>query len=382
MKLKKILSVFISLMLAFCLICGSALNVYAVTNSDINKQKQKADSSKKKLDSVRNEITVINRTIADYNAKIYSLNSKISANKAEISKKEKEIEKDKLEFKKRIRAIKMSNNESFLHILLGAGSFSQFLQLSQLTSSVSARDKSMMKDLAQNIKEINAKNEENEKLLAKEQAAKDEVAKQQAALRSKESQAKAIYDKDSADLAALRKKKQQEDAAIAARARGTSGGVKTPSFINDSGAFLWPVSGFYNISAGFASNDSVHKGHHNGIDISGGSISGQPIKAISDGYVSYVNNTCSHNYKKSGSCGCGSGYGNYCIINHGTIGGAEYSAYYAHAARICVSPGQKVKRGQVVGYVGTTGWSTGYHLHLGVLKNGSWIDPAGLTYQR
>lgn len=381
-KSKKILSVIISLVLVVILSLVSSINAFAVTNADISNQQNKANASKKKLDSVRSEITIINNKIAQYNAKIYSLNSKISANKAEVAKKEAAIEKDKLEFKKRIRAIKMSNSDSSVRILLGAGNFSKFLQLTQLTSSVSARDKAMMKDLSKKIKEINELSAETQKLIDTEVAAKNEVLKQQEALRSKESEAKKLYDKDVYDLNALREAKKKEDAAIAARANGASGGVKTPSFVNDSGTFLWPVSGFYNISAGYASNDSVHNGKHNGIDISGGNISGQPIRAISDGYVSYVNNSCSHNYKKNGSCGCGSGYGNYCIINHGTVNGADYSAYYAHAARIIVAPGQQVKRGQTIGYVGTTGWSTGYHLHLGVLRNGGWINPSSLSYQK
>ncbi len=381
-KSNKTVSVLVCIVLTVALLFATAFNTLAVTNSDINNQQKKANASKSKLDSVRKEITQINTTIANYNAKINSINSKISANKAEIAKQEAEIEKDKLEFKKRIRTIYMSNSDSTVRLLLGADDFSSFLQLAQLTSAVSSRDKEMMEDLAQKIKELNEINDENKKLLEKETAAKKEVEKQQSALRSKESEAEKLYSKDVADLDALRAQKKKEDAEIANRARGGGGAAKTPSFINDSGAFLWPVSGFYTISAGYQSNDSVHKGHHNGIDISGSGISGQPIRAISDGYVSYVYNSCSHNYKKSGSCGCGSGYGNYCIINHGTVSGAEYSAYYAHAARICVSPGQKVSRGQVVGYVGTTGWSTGYHLHLGVLKNGGWTNPSNLTYQK
>ena len=54
---------------------------------------------------------------------------------------------------------------------------------------------------------------------------------------------------------------------------------------------------------------------------------------------------------------------------------AKYVAFYAHATSIIVSVGQKVKQGQVLGYVGTTGNSTGPHLHIGIQKNGSWVNP-------
>ena len=145
----------------------------------------------------------------------------------------------------------------------------------------------------------------------------------------------------------------------------------------------WPVNGHFYISAHYKSNDAVHKGHHNGMDIAGGNIAGQPIRAVADGYVTLVNNKCTHNYGKRGNC-CGNGYGNYATVNHGTLtingSSANYVAYYAHASKIIVSPGQYVKQGDIIGYVGTTGWSTGYHLHFGLLKNGGWINPYPLFF--
>jgi len=138
---------------------------------------------------------------------------------------------------------------------------------------------------------------------------------------------------------------------------------------------LWPTPGFYGISAGFQSNDAVHRGHHNGIDIAGGGISGAAIVAISDGVVVTSNNSCSHNYGKSGSCGCGGGYGNYVTINHGTKDGRTYVVTYGHMSRAAVGAGTTVKKGQTIGYVGSTGWSTGYHLHFGLAVNGAWVNP-------
>ncbi len=119
----------------------------------------------------------------------------------------------------------------------------------------------------------------------------------------------------------------------------------------------------------------MHKGHHNGIDIAGGGIAGKPIVAIADGVVTRSNNSCTHNYKKNGSCGCGGGYGNYVTINHGTNGGNTYVATYGHMSSTAVNTGAVVKKGQTIGYVGTTGWSTGYHLHFGISVNGAWQNP-------
>ena len=72
---------------------------------------------------------------------------------------------------------------------------------------------------------------------------------------------------------------------------------------------------------------------------------------------------------------CGSGYGNYVAIDHGTFKGANYKAYYAHMGSVTVSNGTYVKKGQIIGYLGSTGRSTGPHLHFGVMKNNAWVNP-------
>ncbi len=69
------------------------------------------------------------------------------------------------------------------------------------------------------------------------------------------------------------------------------------------------------------------------------------------------------------------GFGNYVVIDHGVIGGASIMTGYAHQSRMAVQPGQRVSAGQLIGYVGTTGLSTGCHLHLQVYKNGKVVDP-------
>ncbi|MBQ6708282.1 MAG: M23 family metallopeptidase, partial [Clostridia bacterium] len=98
---------------------------------------------------------------------------------------------------------------------------------------------------------------------------------------------------------------------------------------------------------------------HTGIDISGGGINGQRIVASKAGTVTYAN------------WGYGGGYGNYVIVDHG--GG--YSTLYAHCSSLAVSSGQYVKQGQTIAYVGSTGASTGPHLHFEVRINGNHTNP-------
>lgn len=358
--------------------------------AEINKLKSEKSDQATVLAAIRKKIANTQAQIDRCNQEISSINSKISANKAEIEKKESEIANDKFEYKKRLSAMHMTNSGNNLQILLGAENFSEFLQLAQLTASVSARDKILIENLRAEIKTLNEIIAENESLLNDQVSIKNSISEQQKELETQESEAAAIYnsianeqkdaqndlDDVNADIKAMQKK-LEDDIAASAKTYST--------FINSNTGLQWPVSGFFNLSTKFGlANDSMHNNRsHNGIDISGGGISGQPIRAMADGYVTLVSNSCTHNYGKKSNC-CGNGYGNYCTVNHGTLtingSSANYVAYYAHASKIIVTNGQYVKQGDVLGYVGTTGYSSGYHLHFGILKNGSWTDPYALFF--
>ena len=147
-----------------------------------------------------------------------------------------------------------------------------------------------------------------------------------------------------------------EAAAAAARARsaGSSGGgaPASPPPASGSGQFIWPVSGPITSSFGMRWGTL-----HPGIDI--GVPYGTPIHAAAAGRVAY--------------CGWMSGYGNLVMIDHG--GGL--ATLYGHQSRIAASCGQDVSQGQVIGYVGCTGFCTGPHLHFEVRVNGVPVDPLG-----
>lgn len=351
--------------------------------SEINKLKAEKADQGAVLAAIRKKIANTQAQIERCNQEIASINAIISANKAEIKAKEAEIEADKTAFKKRIRAIYMSNSDSSVQILMGAENFADFLQLSQLTASVSSHDKRLMEDLKAEIEVLNQKNAENEALLNQQVSIKSTIDEQQKELETQENDAAAIYN----DIAYKQANQQDNlndiNAEVKKLQKQLEDSIKNASyktFINPNTGLQWPVSGIFTVSSHFGPRWGRN---HNGMDIAGGGIAGQPIRAIADGYVTLVDNRCTHNYKKQGNC-CGNGYGNYCTVNHGSLNingsSANYVAYYAHASKIIVSNGQYVKQGQVLGYVGTTGWSTGYHLHFGILRNGSWINPYPLFF--
>ena len=103
----------------------------------------------------------------------------------------------------------------------------------------------------------------------------------------------------------------------------------------------------------------------------GGGIFGAPVVAAASGTVLYTCSYCVHNWGKSGNCGCGGGYGNYVWLDHGN--GKE--TIYAHLTSLTVSEGQHVSQGDVIGYVGSTGHSTGPHLHFECRYDGVKYDP-------
>lgn len=345
--------------------------------AEIKKLQGKINEQKKLKKAIEDKMAVTQKQINACNKQISAINSQIAANNAEIEKKNKEIEADKTAFKKRLRAINMSNTGSNLQILLGAEDFSQFLQLAQLTASVSARDKKMIEKLTAEIKELQAKQAENEALLKEQEGIKATIAQKQAELSSQEREIQSVINSIAADQDVFEDENKRVERELKAmqnelNAILNASGNASGNVVYNGDDFLWPTPTISRISSYYGTRWGRA---HNGIDISNGTY-GAKVVAIADGVVTTYSNSCSHNYGKSPlkTC-CGSGYGNYITINHGTKDGKTYVAYYAHLGSIVVSKGQTVKKGQIVGYVGSTGRSTGAHLHFGISVNGGWKDP-------
>lgn len=154
---------------------------------------------------------------------------------------------------------------------------------------------------------------------------------------------------------------------------GSYSGYASAEFISstkpktNNTAFIWPVKGSGRVTCVFQG----YKGH-NGVDI-GGNPAGTSMEIVASkaGTVSYVTTACSHDFAKSYNCGCAGGFGRYIKINHGD--GTE--TIYAHLRSVNVSVGQYVNQGQKIAMMGTTGWSSGVHLHFEVRVNGTPQNP-------
>lgn len=348
--------------------------------AQISKLKSEKADQKAIVDALQNKISNTQAQIRRCNEEISSINSAIAKNKSEIDKQNKEIEATKLTFKKRLRAIYMTNTQSNINILLGAESFSDYLQLAQLTGSISAHDKKIMEDIVAVIDVLNKKNDENKKLLEKQTATKNDILKIQSQLESEEREAEGIYNSLSSEQSGMESENAQIEKLIKSKEKELNAILYSSSgqnFINSKSGFVWPVPSCRSISSSFGWRTHPITGRsklHAGIDIAGAGIYGKPIVAITDGTVYKTYTSCPHR-AKSPICGCGGGYGNYVAVDHGTVKGERIKAYYAHMDSVAVPNGASVKQGQVLGYVGTTGSSTGYHLHFGIMKNDSWVNP-------
>lgn len=138
--------------------------------------------------------------------------------------------------------------------------------------------------------------------------------------------------------------------------KGSKGGVKDTSASGSAlGQFIWPLPYTHTITSNF---EWRWGRMHWGIDISDGGVYGQPIIASDGGTVTFAGNT-------------GGGYGNFVIIDHGN----GYQTIYGHASSLAVTTGQSVAQGDTIAYVGSTGNSTGPHLHFEIVENGEKVNP-------
>lgn len=131
---------------------------------------------------------------------------------------------------------------------------------------------------------------------------------------------------------------------------------RAPKVNRDGISFVWPAVGPITEKFGVPGSDWV-EGYHMGIDI--GASAGSPIVAAADGIVEWADMDHLH------------GYGNYVLLDNGK----GYETLYAHMSRIACKAGDTVRQGDVIGYVGDTGYAAGPHLHFEVRYLGKWVDP-------
>lgn len=374
-------------------------------------ENQQADQSKivsalnlqlQKLNQERENITAQKDLITDdidaTEQKISSLNAEISKLDAEIAAKDKEIKDTVKLFCDRMRANYMAGETSVLEIFTSSSDMSSFLNRLEMFKRVTESDQSLVDKLNKEIASI-------EKMQKELETKKATLQKEKTALESKRSDLQAAEDTLTANQDVIKKKTEEVEAKLSAlnaqtkelkvsideynsemsrldneikeairkanqssnNSGGNSGGSNAGSMNSNvsSAGWAWPMpyDGVY-LTSYYGYRYHPLDGdwrYHSGIDVSMSGAYGKNIVATRAGTV----------ILSSLESESGTGYGNYIIIDHGD----GYTSLYGHCSELLVSQGQRVSRGQIIARVGSSGWSTGPHLHFEVRYNGETVDP-------
>ena len=316
-------------------------------------EKEKELANKQYLDQ---QIGITRSEISLLEERISLLEAEISIKELEIADKQADIEINYEKFKIRLRALQLNDEATVLGLLLGADSFSDFLSRTETVVRIAEHDRALMEVLSAQKKDLEEDKQFLEDTRAEVEADKAETEEKKQVLNVQLNAAQAaVYSLEQleqefrADLEANIKKSEQMQQEMNEIYRQME--LSNNPYVG--GEMTWPVPGFYTISSPYGYRWSGTD-YHTGIDIAGGgrNIYAASIVAANAGTVKLVN----WNYTP------GYSYGRYLVIDHG----GQTTTLYGHCSNIVVSVGDYVEKGQKVAEVGSTGWSTGPHLHFEV----------------
>ena len=334
-------------------------NQLAAITSDKNAAMAKKQNIEQQINVVRSEISNANALISGYEQEIAEKEIELAAAK---EKQEKYYQL----FCERVRSMEEEGTVSYWSILFDASSFADLLDRANFVNEIIEYDNGVMDELEQARQAVaDAKSSiemaksEQEEQLAVCQARQAELKEKEAEADALLDQIKAKEDETQEALAAASAASKAMDNEIARKQRELEAqlAAQNQTIVSESG-YLWPLNGYYTLSSLYGGRIHPITGkpnNHGGIDIP--APRNTHILASKSGMVI--------------TSGYNNSYGNYVVISHG--GGA--STLYAHMNSRAVAVGDSVKQGQTIGYVGTTGSSTGNHLHFEVRSNGSRTDP-------
>lgn len=332
----------------------AAKDAKAATEAKRNEAKEAA---KKAAAAVKN-LEEAEKQLEQLQAEVENIKVEIENKKAEMAAKEAEIKEQNDALNERLTAMYKSGSASFVDVILNSESIEEMLSNVGMVHKVLESDQNLLKKLQKDYKEL--------------KEIKEALENQQIALEAKELETEELkkrYKEEADRMHALQEQKAAEAAEMAAEALRLQ--LEAEAMIVESGGqietapgqYAWPTKSNWQLSDKYGWRICPFHGRefHNGLDIvlSSGT-NGSPVYAIADGYI-----TRASRY---------GGYGN-CVTY--AIGNG-YSVLCGHLSGYNCSKGQYVKKGSVIGYIGSTGASTGPHLHFTVFKGGSTVNPLSL----
>ncbi len=327
---------------------------------EIRADKSQAQSQKNNLEQ---QINIIQSEIDNINGQIGKYDELIGVKQSEIAETQARTDEQYELFCQRVRTMEEEGETSYWSIILGSGSFAEMLDNFMMIEEIIEYDNSVMdalgalKQLLQTEqKELEDARSEQEAAKAVQVAAQDELEARQAEVDALIKAISGQEDKLEEAEAALKREANAMDAKIKDLERQYANQIAN---VPSESGYLWPLPASWNTLSSLFGN-RIHPitgrpNNHTGIDVP--ASKGTNIYAAKSGVIT------TSTYNRS--------YGNYVVVSHsdGT------STLYAHMSKRNATVGKTVKQGAVIGYVGTTGSSTGNHLHFEVRKNGSRTDP-------
>ena len=344
------------------------------------------DDLKNSINSVQQDINSLQAEKNSIQSYINQLDKKMSTLASEISKFEEQIEekitdieetKEELEeakiacdeqyesMKMRIQFIYENPSASLIEMLCSSDNIAEFINRADYVASMSNYDRDMMDKLIATKEEIALKEEtleaELEELEMMQAELESQKKKVNASINSKKGEltAKANELGDAtADQAAYKKQLEEQERLLNEIEDQIARAANPDAYQGSATGFIWPCPAYTRISSYFGPRPQPVPGastNHKGVDLA--APYGSAILASASGVVT------TSTYSKSA--------GNYIVLAHGS----GMSTVYMHASALLVSVGETVEQGEVIAKVGSTGYSSGNHLHFGVIKNGTYVNP-------
>ena len=354
--------------------------------SSINENQAKTQTLVEKKADIDQQMEMSRQTIENLNEQIQQYSLLIAQKQDELEQTEAEEARLNKQYKTRLRAMEETGKISYWSILFGASSFSDLLDKVNMINEIAESDKLMLQKMADVAAQIASERADLETQMDELEQAKSDLAEQQTALETQRAESDQLilqmaaeydslseeyqnYEKLEDVMSAQIKKTEteyfnalsKEEAARQAelnRQNNNKGSNSNSSGSTNTGGWLYPLPYQCQVtdSYGYRIHPLTGKySWHNGVDFAAGANTA--ILATKSGTVT----TAAY----SGA------WGYYVVINHGD----GYSSLYAHQPSLSVSVGDYVTQGQTIGYVGSTGYSTGPHLHFTIYYNGADVNP-------
>ena len=323
---------------------------------------------------VEDKVASLNKQLMEISSRITNLENQLTEKGEDIVAAQEELEEAKQrkakqyeDMKVRIRFMYENGQDSYLEALLSSRNISEFMNSAEYISQIQSYDRQKLTEYEETVEIVANMEAQLEQEYADLETLKatveEEKANVAAMMKQKETELAGIADnlanaQDEADYYAAEIQAQEELIAAIKRAEAEKAAAGVVDNPYTGGAFVWPCPSSTRVTSDYGTRVSPTTGassNHKGIDI--GAAYGADIVAAADGTVKAASYS--------------SAAGNYVMIDHG---GGLYTVYM-HASSLVVSQGQTVSAGQVIAKVGSTGISTGNHLHFGVSLNGSYVSP-------